>query len=63
MLMDYFQRACKESKLQTPHILSEAFSWHIRAMETGSMLPEKSAEERVAELEARVAELEAKLEK
>lgn len=63
MLMDYFQRACKESKLHTPHILSEALSWHVRAMETGSMLPEASPEDKIAALEARVAELEAKLEK
>jgi succinyl-CoA:acetate CoA-transferase len=61
MLMDYFNRACKESKLQTPHILSEALSWHVRAMETGSMMPEKDPTERIAALEARVAELEAKL--
>jgi succinyl-CoA:acetate CoA-transferase len=36
-LMDYFERACKESALQTPHLLDEAFSWHIKAMKTGSM--------------------------
>ena len=37
MLKDYFDRACATSKLQTPHLLDEAFSWHIRAMKTGSM--------------------------
>jgi succinyl-CoA:acetate CoA-transferase len=37
MLMDYYERACKESALQTPHLLEEAFSWHIKAMKTGSM--------------------------
>jgi succinyl-CoA:acetate CoA-transferase len=36
-LMDYFQRACKQSASHTPHILSEAFSWHSRFLETGSM--------------------------
>ena len=39
-LMDYFERACKESKLQTPHILEEALSWHVRAMKTGTMKAE-----------------------
>lgn len=37
MLHCYFERACKRSKLQTPHILEEAFSWHVRAQETGTM--------------------------
>lgn len=36
-LMDYFNRACEESALQTPHLLDEALSWHSRAMKTGSM--------------------------
>jgi succinate CoA transferases len=36
-LMDYYQRACKESALQTPHILSEALSWHINYMKNGTM--------------------------
>lgn len=37
-LLDYFERA-KERGGQTPHILSEALSWHIALEETGSMLP------------------------
>ncbi|MDR1827910.1 MAG: succinate CoA transferase [Methylobacteriaceae bacterium] len=38
MAMDYFERSLKGNG-QTPHILGEAFSWHIRLKETGSMLP------------------------
>lgn len=38
MLMDYLERAEKATKnAQTPHILSEALSWHTRFMETGTM--------------------------
>lgn len=40
MLMDYYERACKETpagKAQTPHILMEALSWHDRFNKTGSM--------------------------
>lgn len=36
-LRDYFERAKKSSAQQTPHILEEAFSWHIRFRDTGSM--------------------------
>ena len=36
-LLSYFERACEQVGGQTPHILSEAFSWHIRLAETGSM--------------------------
>ncbi|MGI6072096.1 MAG: acetyl-CoA hydrolase/transferase C-terminal domain-containing protein [Lachnospiraceae bacterium] len=36
MLRDYFNRAC-EGKGHTPHILSEALSWHDRFNNTGSM--------------------------
>jgi len=36
-LQDYFDRACKKSGGQTPHILEEAYSWHIRAMQEGDM--------------------------
>lgn len=36
-LWNYFRRACSESALQTPHILSEALSWHDRFLKTGSM--------------------------
>ncbi|MGI6092100.1 MAG: acetyl-CoA hydrolase/transferase family protein [Veillonellaceae bacterium] len=38
MLLDYLERAEKATKnAHTPHILSEAFSWHTRFMETGTM--------------------------
>ncbi len=36
MLWDYFKRAC-EGGGQTPHILSEALSWHDRFVKTGTM--------------------------
>jgi succinyl-CoA:acetate CoA-transferase len=40
MLQDYLDRACKESfGKHTPHLLTEALSWHQRFIETGSMLP------------------------
>ncbi len=38
-LLKYFEKACMEVGGHMPHILSEAFSWHIRYMEKGSMLP------------------------
>ncbi|WP_292070591.1 acetyl-CoA hydrolase/transferase family protein [Brevundimonas sp. UBA7534] len=39
-LEDYHQRALKGSYgLQTPHLLTEALSWHQRFIETGSMKP------------------------
>lgn len=39
-LEDYHQRALKRSYgLQTPHLLTEALSWHQRFIETGSMKP------------------------
>ena len=38
-ISDYYQRALRESPgKHTPHILSEALSWHQRYEETGSML-------------------------
>ena len=37
MLQDYFDRSCKTAGMQTPHILSEALSWHQRYIETGDM--------------------------
>lgn len=38
LLMDYFERACKEcGNSQTPHILSEALSFHDRFVKTGTM--------------------------
>jgi succinyl-CoA:acetate CoA-transferase len=36
LLLDYFFRACEKGG-QTPHLLDEALSWHIKLMETGSM--------------------------
>lgn len=36
-LMDYFTRACNQSDKHTPHILTEALSWHTKFIETGSM--------------------------
>jgi len=36
-LLSYFERACELRGGQTPHILEEAFSWHTRLKETGSM--------------------------
>ena len=38
MLRDYFQRAdAKTHHAHTPHLLDEAFSFHQRYLETGSM--------------------------
>lgn len=38
MLHDYLDRAMKQSAgLHTPHILTEALSWHQRYLDTGSM--------------------------
>jgi succinyl-CoA:acetate CoA-transferase len=38
-LRDYYQRALQEAPgRHTPHILSEALSWHDRFVKTGSML-------------------------
>ncbi len=39
MLQDYFDRARQGGGQQTPHILSEALSWHDRCLKTGSMKP------------------------
>lgn len=36
-LRSYFDRACKMRGGQTPHILSEAFSWHTQYLEKGTM--------------------------
>lgn len=36
-LRSYFERAVREVGGQTPHLLDEAFSWHTRFKETGSM--------------------------
>jgi len=38
MLADYFDRACRDSYgKHTPHLLTEAFAWHQRFVDTGSM--------------------------
>lgn len=37
-LTDYFERACATVGGQTPHILSEAFKFHVRFLETGTMM-------------------------
>ncbi len=37
-LNDYFERACATRGGQTPHILEEAFQWHERLRETGTMM-------------------------
>lgn len=39
LLSDYFERACRERGGQTPHLLSEALSWHERYVRTGHMRP------------------------
>jgi succinyl-CoA:acetate CoA-transferase len=40
MLEDYVDRALSGAYgKQTPHLLTEALGWHVRYMETGSMLP------------------------
>lgn len=35
-LLDYFQRACKRGG-QTPHVLEEAFAWHVHYRDHGTM--------------------------
>lgn len=38
MLRDYFERACEATgNAQTPHIMSEAFDFHVRFLKTGTM--------------------------
>lgn len=37
MLWNYFKRACEEVGGHMPHILGEAYLWHLKYMETGSM--------------------------
>lgn len=39
LLLDYMQRAERQPGGDTPHILSEALSWHQRLMDTGVMMP------------------------
>lgn len=40
-LNDYFERACRRGG-HTPHILEEAFDWHINLREKGTMMPDVS---------------------
>jgi succinyl-CoA:acetate CoA-transferase len=42
-LQSYFDRACEKGG-HTPHLLQEAFSWHLRFSETGSMKQKTIAE-------------------
>ncbi len=38
MLQDYYDRALRSAKgIHTPHVMSEALSWHVRMLETGTM--------------------------
>lgn len=39
LLLDYMCRAERHPGGDTPHILSEALSWHQRLMDTGAMMP------------------------
>lgn len=40
LLTDYYERAERDGHgRHTPHLLTEALSWHTRYLETGSMLP------------------------
>ena len=39
LLGDYMRRAERQPGGDTPHILSEALSWHQRLMDTGTMMP------------------------
>jgi len=40
LLQDYFDRASRDAYgRHTPHLLTEALSWHQRWLDTGSMLP------------------------
>ena len=41
LLRDYYRDALRFGG-QTPHVLREAFAWHARFQETGSMLPERN---------------------
>ena len=38
MLQDYYERALRDCKFKhTPHLLGEAYNWHTRFLETGTM--------------------------
>jgi len=43
MLWDYFRRAQKKVGGHIPMLLDEAYSWHVRYNETGSMKPQGAA--------------------
>ena len=45
-LNDYFRAACRRGG-HTPHLLEEAFAWHLRQQRTGSMLTQEAAAELV----------------
>jgi succinyl-CoA:acetate CoA-transferase len=42
LLLDYFKRASRRGG-QTPHLLEEAFAWHVHYRERGSMLADEKA--------------------
>lgn len=46
LLSDYFRAACRRGG-HTPHLLEEAFAWHLRQQRTGSMLTREAAAELV----------------
>lgn len=46
-LREYFQQACRRGG-QTPHILEEAFAWHTRFQQTGSMRAQQAQEVELA---------------
>ena len=40
MLQEYYEHSCKIANgLHTPHDLHQALSWHVRFLETGTMMP------------------------
>ena len=40
MLQEYYEHSLKVANgLHTPHDLRQAHSWHLRFLETGTMLP------------------------
>jgi succinyl-CoA:acetate CoA-transferase len=36
-LFDYYRRACEKTGGHLPHLLDEAFSWHLKHSKTGTM--------------------------
>ena len=45
-MLDYYERACERGG-HTPHLLEEAFSWHIRLEQQGSMKKVSAADAQV----------------